>query len=329
MKNLTKIIVVTLFAIGSITSISIRKYIDKHGQPQIRNGALELPERGLTSLEGLDEIPNPQSVINLQLAGNKIHELPAGIFDKFPNLIQINLASNRIDLVAPGVFDKLPNLMILLLFPVALAETQQEFREKYLKNNNRLHVFQYKTSSQEEADSGERKVLQEKYAQLLNLMEQFKQSDVASRAPLLTVMGQKIKEIMKNRHQRFAAPPTDEDGNTPLHLEVLAGNKELVELLAPIPGLATWQNKKGNTPLHLAMTLNTTEDKILEIVQALLPYSAEVLDVKNKPTDLSKPDSGDTPIMLASQKQKVLKYLMVYGARAQRWTSKKRKAGTS
>lgn len=109
----------------------------------------------------------------------------------------------------------------------------------------------------------------------------------------------------------------DEKGNSALHVAVFEQDKHLVESLAPISGLVTWQNNLGNTPLHEALLLQIDQNKMLEIVQALLPHSANILNLENKP-------GGDTPMTLAANKQKILKHLMVYGARLQRREAQKR-----
>lgn len=324
MKNLTKIIAVTLFAISSVMPISVGEYIEKNGQPTqwgkrflLPNGkyrdriSLNLESQNITSLEGLDQIQNSQFLTHLKLHDNQLKELPAASFDKFPSLRVLDLSDNQIHTIAPDAFDKLRNLRQLDFSNNKMQETYDEFKQRYLKNTPKLKKFVYKSDDEVEEDRGHRDVLLNNHGNLLDLMQEFKKSDAAGRERLLGPIHKKIQEIMDNPARGFVDPLSDEDdGNTALHIAVLEEDKDLIELLAPIPGLATWQNKDGNTPLHEALRLTIDENKILEMVHALLPHSADIVDLEN--------DAGDTPITLATHKPRILKYLMVYGARAQR-----------
>ena len=325
MKNLIKFIVVTVLTISSIAPISVGEYIAKYGQPIMEDGQLTLSNKDLTSLEGLDEIQNADTVSQLYLESNKIQKLPAGIFDRFTNVEHLVLFDNPIHTVAPRVFDRLHNLDFLDLEYNKLPETKQEFKELYLKNNLKLEDFSYKFQEEEQAAHEQRQLLQADHTELLNLIRQFKQSDVARREQLFPSIRQKIQEIMEHPARRLVTAARDEDGNTALHLAVLAADKDLVELLAPIPGWVAWQNKDGNTPLHEALLLKIDQNKMLEIVQALLPYSSDILNLENKP-------DGDTPMTLAAGKPKIISRLILYGKRLQRRTGstslKLRRTGT-
>lgn len=78
----------------------------------------------------------------------------------------------------------------------------------------------------------------------------------------------------------------NEDGTTPLHLAVIGGHKDLVELLFANKADINAKDKAGWTPLHFAVYKGHKD-----IVELLLANKAEVNITNN---------AGDTPLLLAA-----------------------------
>lgn len=64
----------SLFTISFIQAISIAEYIQSNGQPRIVNGTLNLSEKNLTSLEGIDRLSNPELIKTIDLSINPLHQ---------------------------------------------------------------------------------------------------------------------------------------------------------------------------------------------------------------------------------------------------------------
>lgn len=69
----------------------------------------------ITSLDGLLDIPNIQSIQALHFGGNYISTLSVGMFKDFTSLVILNLNDNRLRELKKGVFDGLTKLQWLLL----------------------------------------------------------------------------------------------------------------------------------------------------------------------------------------------------------------------
>lgn len=72
-------------------------------------GTLQLSERGIHSLKGLENVPHPETVTEIDLYVNQITRIPAGIFARFTKLAGIGLDRNPI-VHAVGIFDGLTSL---------------------------------------------------------------------------------------------------------------------------------------------------------------------------------------------------------------------------
>lgn len=83
---------------------------------------LDFTERGLTSLEGLEDIENPEAVDAIQLGDNTITDIPKGAFDRFVNLKSLLLGSNPIEKLPDGLFDTLEKLEYLSISETNIAE---------------------------------------------------------------------------------------------------------------------------------------------------------------------------------------------------------------
>ncbi|KEH90546.1 hypothetical protein Z965_11910 [Clostridium novyi A str. BKT29909] len=82
----------------------------------------------------------------LDLRVNKIKELPDGIFDKLVNLKKVYLERNKLETLPKGVFDKLPNLETVVL----ATNNIKHLDDDVFKNNKKLKFIDV---SQNEIDS--------------------------------------------------------------------------------------------------------------------------------------------------------------------------------
>lgn len=105
-------LVVGLLA-GIIQGRSVEDLIKAEGMPAIKLGELDLRDKDLTSLTGLEMITNSAEVNALVLSKNKISTLPAGVFDKLTKLYWLALDNNPLIKLPAGILDKLAKLKTL------------------------------------------------------------------------------------------------------------------------------------------------------------------------------------------------------------------------
>ena len=115
-------------------------------------------------------------------------------------------------------------------------------------------------------------------------------------------------QISGSEDSNFNLEYEKENGFTPLHIAVEAGNLDMCQMLVEHEADVHAQDNKGNTPLHLALSGDR-----LEIARILLKYDAEVN---------SQNDEGSTPLHLASEGYKegnpdTIRLLLEYGADTQ------------
>lgn len=111
--------------IGSFP-ISIKDLIDTHLIPEPVNLELNLSCQGLTSLDGLLDIPNLQSFTTLKLDYNQLTVLPVNTFKNLPSLENLYLSFNHITTLRTHVFDTLPALQSLWLGNNKLISIEKE-----------------------------------------------------------------------------------------------------------------------------------------------------------------------------------------------------------
>lgn len=70
---------------------------------------------GITSLEGLNTVPNSEGAWVLDLSGNDLRVIKKNSFKKYPNLKYLDLSGCNIKEIESGAFDGLPNLYVLRL----------------------------------------------------------------------------------------------------------------------------------------------------------------------------------------------------------------------
>ena len=102
--------------IPQLHSISLEDYIRQNGMPQVINGSLNLSNKNLTDLTGLENIPNINQVQMLMLSGNQLQTLPAILFNGLNNLELLSLYNNRLQTLPDTIFNSLSNLKKLSLY---------------------------------------------------------------------------------------------------------------------------------------------------------------------------------------------------------------------
>jgi Leucine-rich repeat (LRR) protein len=131
---------------------SVDDYIAKNGMPQIsQEGTLDLGNKNLTSLEGLNKINNIKTVKKLLLDENKLANLPKDTFAGFSNLEHLNLNSNKLISLPENIFTSLSQLKVLRLdnnklntLPVGVFKKLNKLVGLWIKNNQ-LQMLQADT----------------------------------------------------------------------------------------------------------------------------------------------------------------------------------------
>ncbi len=89
----------------SIPAVSMRQYYD--GTQRLE---LDLSNQGLTSLKGLNNVPNIKSAIALNIDKNNLATIIKNTFVNLPSVKNISLAENSITSIEAGAFNNLPAL---------------------------------------------------------------------------------------------------------------------------------------------------------------------------------------------------------------------------
>ena len=113
MKKLLFIFISFLSFIPQLHSIAVTEYIQQQGMPPIQNGTLDLANKGITDLTGLQDIPNKDQIAALNLTINQLTTLPVGIFNGFNNLKRLTFFGNELTTLPAGIFNGLNNLQVL------------------------------------------------------------------------------------------------------------------------------------------------------------------------------------------------------------------------
>lgn len=93
---------------GNDAPISIGSLIAAHGLPEVdEEGYLDLSNMGLASTDGMQEVPQQEHVLSLNLAHNLLTSSPAYLF---AHLTSLDMSHNPIGTLNPGMLDTLPLL---------------------------------------------------------------------------------------------------------------------------------------------------------------------------------------------------------------------------
>ncbi len=114
-SNLTEAQFIREVYFESIYPCSIQILIDEEQLPQIGEGELNLANRNLCSIVGLQNISGCKNIKTLYLFGNKLSALNPGVFVELNNLKTLNLSYNQLSILTPGVFEGLKKLEWLFL----------------------------------------------------------------------------------------------------------------------------------------------------------------------------------------------------------------------
>ncbi|MFT6765573.1 MAG: hypothetical protein ACJAZS_000452 [Alteromonas naphthalenivorans] len=106
---------------------SIQDLIDASTIPNIEDGVLDLENRGINSLNGLLNIPNIQTIIDIDLSDNSITDIQDA-FTGLNNLHILNLENNQITTVQ-NTFTNLNSLKALVLSNNQIATIQNAFTD--------------------------------------------------------------------------------------------------------------------------------------------------------------------------------------------------------
>lgn len=104
------------------SELSVQDLIDRNQLPEIREGLLDLSEKKLTSLYGLQNIPNKDQIEFLFFPCNQIMDLKDDTFDSFVHLKELDLSNNPMPKLNFKALEKLTNLERLYLEGLNLVE---------------------------------------------------------------------------------------------------------------------------------------------------------------------------------------------------------------
>ena len=98
-----------------INSDSPPQVTDRHDQEGIICKELNLGSKGITSLDGLQDIHGIKDIERINLSYNKIAAIDPGVFNDLNKLKNLNLAYNKIEAIHPDTFSGLDVLKMLHL----------------------------------------------------------------------------------------------------------------------------------------------------------------------------------------------------------------------
>lgn len=127
-------------------SFSLRDYLEYLPRliykDRISNETLDLKKLRLNNLDGLQNLPNINTIVYLVLFDNHLTELPETAFQKFNNLTALSLANNHLTHLPSSIFQNLKKLERLYLSENQLSELPPDvfsnlsnLQELFLNNN--------------------------------------------------------------------------------------------------------------------------------------------------------------------------------------------------
>lgn len=143
MKKLLSIsLMLSSLAICSAHAISIAEYIEKFGPIKIQNGTINLSNKDLTSINGIEMITkNPEDIKAIDLSNNKIVSVSAAQITMFPNLERLNLSANQLTSFPALNLPKLKKLKIKQNNIEMLSDLNFPELKKFKADSNPIHTL--------------------------------------------------------------------------------------------------------------------------------------------------------------------------------------------
>lgn len=141
MKKVLLSLLMTALISGTIHTISITEFVEKFGPITVRNGVVNLSNKDLTSLNGIELIANPESVTKLDLSNNKLIGISASQIELFPNIERLDLSNNELTSLPALTLPKLKKLKIKKNNIEILTDLDLPALKKLKASDNPIHTL--------------------------------------------------------------------------------------------------------------------------------------------------------------------------------------------
>ena len=142
MKKLSLALVISALTVCAADAISITEYIEKFGPVPVRNGVINLANKDLTSLNGIELITKePETITAIDLANNKLISISASQITIFPNLEQFNVSNNQLTSFPALSSSKLKKLKIKKNNIEILSDLDLPELKKLKAGDNPIHTL--------------------------------------------------------------------------------------------------------------------------------------------------------------------------------------------
>ncbi len=142
MKKLSLALAISAFTVCAAHAISITEYIEKFGPVKERNGVINLVDKDLTSLNGIELITKePETIKAIDLSNNKLISISASQIEIFPNLERLNLSDNQLTSFPSLKLPKLKKLKIKQNNIEILSDLDLPELRKLKAGDNPIHTL--------------------------------------------------------------------------------------------------------------------------------------------------------------------------------------------
>jgi len=141
MKKLSLALVISALTVCAAHAISITEYIEKFGPVKERNGVINLVDKDLTSLNGIELIKEPETIKAIDLSNNKLISISASQIEVFPNLERLNLSDNQLTSFPSLKLPKLKKLKIKQNNIEILSDLDLPELRKLKAGDNPIHTL--------------------------------------------------------------------------------------------------------------------------------------------------------------------------------------------